>query len=292
MRMNHFVFLASVVLLFAACSNDDSYVDFLPKPSENLKSISFVKHYDGNVALLEKESFHFGKDGTLSQYISLRNTAGKEYVSTSNLTRIDTVADKQAPYYYTYDSWKNNTNLYESRYYLSDYPSVCTYALKVTAGSENSTHAFLMKYIYMDNKPYISEIRDMVRKTEKEYYRLEWDYSKFKEGEITVRNFLMDELKYTARLTIEQRDNLNMADVQYLDYHPINKHYELLYSGFLGTFDYVITQQESDNDLYIPNQSADYTFTKEGLPLQVVLTPAKEGKQSVRYNFEYEWIKK
>lgn len=178
-----------------------------------------------------------------------------------------------------YSANQNGSSFSKSRTVITDDLNLCLQTETETFGGERLKNE--LSYIEIDNKSYLSEIVEFDSDSNLETYRLKFDYSEFENNIIKVtQTFNVPQYKdgdkkeiegyrkidvFGALLTVKKLGQTVIPDVQLLDFYPLNAHRELLFSKYLGTFNYLITKIEmSGQEFYI--QTSSMTFGQKGRP--------------------------
>lgn len=278
------IYIVLLGVLVWSCEREDRTSCLFPPVQSWSKDFSVTREYDASTTAHEIDTYNFLADGKLKQYTYLVKGENKDYQETTHLVSIDTLQNSNFDYALTYKAKKVGWELSMNKYYIHANSSLCKEGIYNTQGG--SPRYLYMKYTNIDGKPYLTEMSEVGTKSGNEIYRIELDYSNFENDQLTIRTYLMGEIKYKSILQIEKRP-ISFPDIQYLSFHPINKHRALLYSGYLGTFDYVILDHQSDTESYIRSQKSTYQFDKNNLPREVELIPVKQEDKPVLFKFNF-----
>lgn len=164
-----------------------------------------------------------------------------------------------------------------------------------TYGQDQKFIRIYTKYKNIDGKKYIASMFEKrytgsTNDTFEETYRIDFDYSNFKKGELSVVKKLYNEVVGTDTYNIEFYEDKQFPDIFLIEnLYPLSCHNEFLFTGIMGTFDYYIVacNSELENAQY----TMDYEFNANGLPMKMTLSK-KHNKFSnlddtLHYQFKY-----
>lgn len=263
MKLTTIPFLLLLIIGFASCNSDDS----IPQ----IQSIS--KTVDGSSSY-HNETFTF-TNGALNRYTyeeAIANTdISYTYISsiTSNESSLSVYCHKNYERAYSITYSRNENGLVDNATYID-------------AASISRNYTF--SYTTINGEYYLKEIAeyyDVGEESEKEFYRFTLDYTDFSTNQISLSQCLFGVEKINAVCTVDRNNLTGICDNQLVDYHPFNKHLEMIYGGYMGHFDYFITSLTQDNK----TTTSVISYKEEGYPEYIIRQP--ENAKAITLTYHY-----
>lgn len=131
------------------------------------------------------------------------------------------------------------------------------------------TEKYDIEYEVINGQNYIAKVIEYSSIGD-EGYRLNFDYSNFDNNQILVEQTRDGESIFKAKLQVQKISSDWVPDSQLFELYPLNKFRELIFSGYLGEFNYAINQIEmSGLENYI--QKSTYKLARCGRPLTQII---------------------
>lgn len=271
--------------LFFACQDDSGTEEIVRnQPRFLFSALTITQTTEGTDAVI-KRTFEYENNMLIRHTVEQTNT-GNDRVVAYNVTA--------SPGSHKYQCLLNGADYFYSVYNINDL------SLTTTADfiyQDGEPRRYDITYQEIEGKQYIASITEYiinVYAVANVYYVLTFDYSRFDEGEIGLTQTLFGTERVRATFRITRDNEAGIPDVHLYDsdLHPLDKHYEAIHGGLLGTFDYCISEVQKETVTAVITTRETVTATTEfnagGYPLEVISVSSNGGKGRKCYRFGYE----
>lgn len=283
------------VLAGLLCACDDTEcgkgLPFGPHPKFSISGLTITQTTEGSTAIIKK-LFEYDDNMLSAHTIEQSSTTGIRLISFDITTKNTTACATSHTYY-----CKLNNNYYYDVVYSVNPMSLATAAKYKYR--EGDPRGYTMEYTTIDGKQYLKSITESILPKDTLFkdtvqYVLTFDYSRFGSGEIGLTQTLLGKDRVRATLRVTHDNTAGIPDVHLNDgdFHPLDKHFEAVYGGLFGTFDYTIAkiQKETQTAIYTTTETIESSveFDTDGYPHKITSVSDKPSKKTKYYAFEYQ----
>lgn len=267
--------------LLCACNDTEIEPILGPQPRYLFSELNITQTIEGSASVVERRYNY--EDGKLSSHTIDQTFTGGGLKVSFEIT--------ESTNSYTYGCFLKGNNY--SNYYNVIY-SVNNSVLATEAKyiyQEGDSRSYIIKYTGVEGKYYLKSITETIRDVE--YYAVTFDYSRFGLGEIKLTQTLFGEERFQATFQITRNNKAGIPDVHFndADLHPLDKHFEAIYGGLFGTFDYFISKiiKETKTGDFTINETIESTIEldADGYPHRITSVSDKSSKATKYFNFTF-----